>query len=127
MSNNKNFFVQHFAGPGFTIIMHDEVYALHLKNLNITGLIRYWTEGLQSDKFLFDIGLGNIDVGYRISATKTFDVAPTYDVTPRFFKFATRDRSSKNTVTFRLGDRKFLRIQNLTGVLVCLRTDSIMI
>jgi hypothetical protein len=30
------------------------------------GLIRYRTEGLQSDKFLSDIGLGNIDVGYRI-------------------------------------------------------------
>jgi hypothetical protein len=29
------------------------------------GLIRYRTEGLQSDKFLSDIGLGNIDVGYR--------------------------------------------------------------
>jgi hypothetical protein len=42
------------------------------------GLIRYRTEGLQSDKFLSDIGLGNIDVGYRISATKIFDVAPTY-------------------------------------------------
>jgi hypothetical protein len=47
------------------------------------GLIqyRYRTEGLQSDKFLTDIGLGNIDVGYRISATKIFDVAPTYEYT----------------------------------------------
>jgi hypothetical protein len=42
------------------------------------GLIRYLTEGLESDKFLSDIGLGNIDVGYRISATKVFDVAPAY-------------------------------------------------
>jgi hypothetical protein len=41
------------------------------------GLIRYRTEDLQSDKFLSDIGLGNIDVGYRISATKVFDVTPT--------------------------------------------------
>jgi hypothetical protein len=44
----------------------------------IIGLIRYGTEGLQSDKFCFDIGQGNIDVGYRIPATKIFDVAPTY-------------------------------------------------
>jgi hypothetical protein len=44
----------------------------------IIGLIRYRTEGLQSDKFFPDIGQGNIDVGYRISATKIFDVAPTY-------------------------------------------------
>jgi hypothetical protein len=42
------------------------------------GLIRYQTEGLQSDKFLSDTGLGNVDVGYRISAAKIFDVAPTY-------------------------------------------------
>jgi hypothetical protein len=42
------------------------------------GLIQYQTEGLQSDKLLSNIGLGNIDVGYRISATKVFDVAPTY-------------------------------------------------
>jgi hypothetical protein len=44
----------------------------------IIGLIRYWTEGFQSDKFFPDIGQGNIDVGYQISATKIFDVAPTY-------------------------------------------------
>jgi hypothetical protein len=44
----------------------------------IVGLIRYRTRGLQSDKFLSDIGLGFIGVGYRISATKIFDVAPTY-------------------------------------------------
>jgi hypothetical protein len=31
----------------------------------IIGLIRYRTEGLQSDKFFSDIGQGNIDVGYR--------------------------------------------------------------
>ena len=46
----------------------------------IIGLIRYRTEGLQSDKFFSDIGQGNIDVGYRISATKIFDVAPTYGI-----------------------------------------------
>jgi hypothetical protein len=44
----------------------------------IIGLIRYRTEGLQSDKFFSDIGQGIIDVRYRISATKIFDVAPTY-------------------------------------------------
>jgi hypothetical protein len=42
----------------------------------IIGLIRYRTEGLQSDKFFPDIGQGNIDVGYR--RQKIFDVAPTY-------------------------------------------------
>jgi hypothetical protein len=42
------------------------------------GLIRYRTEGLKSDKSLSVIGLDSIDVGYRISATKKFDVAPTY-------------------------------------------------
>jgi hypothetical protein len=33
----------------------------------IIGLIRYRTEGLQSDKFFSDIGQGNImsDIGYR--------------------------------------------------------------
>jgi hypothetical protein len=41
------------------------------------GLIPYRTEGLKSDKFLSDIGLGNIDVGYRLFATKVFDVVPT--------------------------------------------------
>jgi hypothetical protein len=44
----------------------------------IIGLIRYRTEGLPSDTFFSDIGQGNIYVGYRISATKIFDVAPTY-------------------------------------------------
>jgi hypothetical protein len=44
----------------------------------IIGLIRYRTEGLQSEIFFSDIGQDNIDVGYRISATKIFDVAPTY-------------------------------------------------
>jgi hypothetical protein len=44
----------------------------------IIGLIRYWTEGLQSDKFFSDIGQGYMDVGYWISATKIFDGAPTY-------------------------------------------------
>jgi hypothetical protein len=44
----------------------------------IIGLIRYRTKGLQSDKFFSDIGQGIIDVGYRISATKIFYVAPTY-------------------------------------------------
>jgi hypothetical protein len=44
----------------------------------IIGLIRYRTEGLQSDNFFSDIGQGNIDVGYRISAKKIFDVALTY-------------------------------------------------
>jgi hypothetical protein len=44
----------------------------------IIGLIRYRTEGLHSDKFFSYIGQGNIDVGYRISTTKIFDVAPTY-------------------------------------------------
>jgi hypothetical protein len=29
--------------------------------------------------FFSDIRQGNIDVGYRISATKIVDVAPTYD------------------------------------------------
>jgi hypothetical protein len=33
---------------------------------------------LQSDKFYSCIGLGNIDVGNRISATRIFFVAPTY-------------------------------------------------
>jgi hypothetical protein len=47
-------------------------------NFFIVGLIRYRTRGLQSDKFFSDIGLGCIDVGYRISATKIFHVAPTY-------------------------------------------------
>jgi hypothetical protein len=47
-------------------------------NFFVVGLIRYRTKGLYSDKFLSDIGLGYIDVGYRISATKIFDVAPTY-------------------------------------------------
>jgi hypothetical protein len=47
-------------------------------NFSIVGLIRYRTGGLQSDKFLSDIGLSCIGVGYRISATKLFDVAPTY-------------------------------------------------
>jgi hypothetical protein len=47
-------------------------------NFFIVGLIRYRTRRLQSDKFLSDIGLGCIGVGYRISATKIFDVAPTY-------------------------------------------------
>jgi hypothetical protein len=47
-------------------------------NFFIVGLIRYRTRGLQSDKLLSDIGLGCIDVGYRILATKIFDVAPTY-------------------------------------------------
>jgi hypothetical protein len=51
-------------------------------NFFVIGMIRYQTEGLQSDNFLPDIGLGNIDVGYRISATKIFDVAPTYAYTP---------------------------------------------
>jgi hypothetical protein len=31
-----------------------------------------------SDDFFSDIGQSNIDVGYRISATKIFDVALTY-------------------------------------------------
>jgi hypothetical protein len=47
-------------------------------NFFTVGLIRYRTEGFQSDKFLSDIGLGSIGVEYRISATKIFDVAPTY-------------------------------------------------
>jgi hypothetical protein len=47
-------------------------------NVFIVGLIRYRTKCLQSDKFLADIGLGSIGVGYRISATNLFDVAPTY-------------------------------------------------
>jgi hypothetical protein len=50
-------------------------------NFFTVGLIRYRTRGLQSDKFLSDIGLGFIGVGYRISATKIFDVAPTYGFT----------------------------------------------
>jgi hypothetical protein len=50
-------------------------------NFLIVGLIRYRTIGLQYDKFLSDIGLGCIGVGYRISATKIFDVTPTYDNT----------------------------------------------
>jgi hypothetical protein len=37
-------------------------------NFSSVGIIR----------FLSDIGLSYIDVGYRISATKIFDVAPTY-------------------------------------------------
>jgi hypothetical protein len=52
-------------------------------NFFSVGLIRYRTRGLQSDKFLSDIGLGCIGVGYRISATKIFDVAPTYDARTR--------------------------------------------
>jgi hypothetical protein len=44
----------------------------------IIGFIRFRIEGLQSDKFFSDIGQGNTDVGYRTSATKIFDVAPTY-------------------------------------------------
>jgi hypothetical protein len=47
-------------------------------NFFIVGLIRYRTRRLQSDKFLSDIGIDCIGVGYRISATKIFDVAPTY-------------------------------------------------
>jgi hypothetical protein len=47
-------------------------------NFFIVGLIRYRTRGPQSDKFLSDIGLDSIGVGYRISATKIFDVAPTF-------------------------------------------------
>jgi hypothetical protein len=49
-------------------------------NVFIVGLIRYRTRDFLSDKFLCDIGLGSIGVGYRISATKIFDVAPTYVV-----------------------------------------------
>jgi hypothetical protein len=48
-------------------------------NFFIDGLMRYRTRGLSSDKFLSDIGPGCIGVGYRISATKLFDVAPTYE------------------------------------------------
>jgi hypothetical protein len=50
-------------------------------NCSTIGLIRYRTDGLQSDKYLSDIGL--IDVGYRISATKIY-VAPTYDLDGKY-------------------------------------------
>jgi hypothetical protein len=36
----------------------------------IVGLIQCRTRGLYSDKFLCDMGLGRIGVGYRTSATK---------------------------------------------------------
>jgi hypothetical protein len=55
-------------------------------NFFVVGLIRYRTKGLYSDKFLSDIGLGYIDVGYRISATKIFDVAPTYAIRVEYFQ-----------------------------------------
>jgi hypothetical protein len=41
-----------------------ELSDIGLSCFNI-GLIRYRTEGLQSDKFFSDNGQGNIDVGYR--------------------------------------------------------------
>jgi hypothetical protein len=70
--------------PSSNIAMSDSGLSDIGINFFSVGLIRYQTRGLQSDKFLSNIGLGCIDVGYRISATKIFDVAPTYGNT--FYK-----------------------------------------